>query len=237
MGPLRVVPSLLVAVWAVAGVAEAQGPAPGLRGYATLSSSYWRYGLSQSDGPTLALAIDYEHPTGFFTYGRAVNVDYGPYSYSRDLEVSAYVGYHDRRPGWSWTTSIGRYAYPGTSGYYDYDEWVLGVGVRDRVFYSIAHIDDYYGSRSSGVAQEVSVAFPLRGDFEVGGAVGSFDLADGGPDFTHWNVGVSKLIGRFALDLRRYDSGYERRGWLGDPYGQRYVVSVSYAMRGKPTGR
>ena len=151
----------------------------------------------------------------------------------RDVETSAYVGYHRRREQWSWTASLGRYFYPGADGY-DYDEVSASVGFRDRVFYTASYNDEYYARGASALNQEVSVAFPLPGDIEIGGAVGYFDVS-GGPKITHWNVGVSKLVGRMALDLRYYDGNYEWRNYLGDPDADNYVLSVSYALRGKRT--
>lgn len=229
----RVAPSWVAAVVALlsTGPARAQDPVSDLSGYLTLSSGYWRHGLSQNDGASLQLGVDYQHYTGFFAYARAMNVEYPQNlpGYSRDLEVSAYVGYHDRGDRWSWTVSAGRYVYPDTDGY-DYDEWSASVGFRDRVFYTASYNPDYYVRDRSALNQEVSVAFPLPGDFEVGGAIGYFDIS-GGPEITHWNVGASKLVGRMAVDLRYYDGNYGWRNYLGDPTAENYVLSVSYALR------
>jgi uncharacterized protein (TIGR02001 family) len=180
---------------ACGGAARAQDPASDLNGYVALSSGYWKHGLAQSDGASLQLGIDYQHYTGFFAYARAMNVDY-PQNYegqSRDVEGSAYVGFHRRRAQWSWTASMGRYMYPGTDGY-DYDEVSASVGFRDRVFYTASYNDEYYVRGNSALNQEISVAFPLPGDFEVGGAIGYFDVSGGGPEIAHWQVGVSKLV-------------------------------------------
>lgn len=235
VGRARVTPSLLAVVASLAaGAAGAQASAPSLSGYLTLASGYWKHGLAQYDGASLTAGIDYQHHTGFFTYARAANVEYEPWAGgSRDVEASVYAGFHERRAGWSWTTSLGRYWYPGTGGVYDYNELSLSVGWRDRVFYAVSWNDDFYGWSRSALNQEVSAVVPLRGDFELGAALGSFVISDGGPDITHWNLGVSKLFERLAVDLRYYDGSHERRGWLGDPYAQNYVVSVSYALRGK----
>jgi len=234
LGSWRTAPSWVAVVVALAcgGAAHAQDPASDLNGYVTLSSGYWKHGLAQSDGASLQLGIDYQHYTGFFAYARAMNVDY-PQNYdgrSRDVEGSAYVGFHRRRAEWSWTVSMGRYIYPDTDGY-DYDEVSASVGFRDRVFYTASYNDEYYVRGNSALNQEISVAFPLPGDFEVGGAVGYFDVSGGGPEITHWQVGVSKLVGRMALDLRYYDGNYEWRNYLGDPTADHYVLSVSYALR------
>lgn len=234
MGSWRTAPSWLAVAVALAGsgVACAQDAVSDVNGYVTLSSGYWKHGLAQSDGASLQLGIDYQHYTGFFAYARAMNVDY-PQNYdgqSRDIEGSAYVGFHRRREQWSWTVSMGRYGYPGTDGY-DYDEFSGSVGFRDRVFYTASYNDEYYVRGNAALNQEISVAFPLPGDFEVGGAVGYFDVSGGGPQITHWQVGVSKLVGRMALDLRYYDGDYQWRNYLGDPTADHYVFSVSYALR------
>jgi uncharacterized protein (TIGR02001 family) len=236
VGRARVLPSLLASLVSIApfGVARAQTSTPNLSGYLTLASGYWKHGLAQNDGASLTAGIDYEHHTGFFTYARAANVEYEAWAGgSRDVEASVYAGFHDRRGDWSWTASVGRYFYPGTGGAYDYDELSVSVCLRDRVFYAVSWTDDYYGWSRSALNQEVSAVFPLRGDFEIGAALGSFVISDGGPDITHWNLGVSKLFERVAVDLRYYDGNHDRRGWLGDPYAENLVVSVSYALRGK----
>ena len=234
----RVAPSLVAIVVALVwtGAAFAQAPESELNGYATLSSGYWKHGLAQNDGATLQLGIDYQHYTGFFAYARAMNVEYPQNlpGQTRDLEASAYVGYHDRGDRWSWTVSVGRYMYPDASDY-DYDEWSGSVGFRDRVFYSASYNDEYYARGPSALNQEISLAFPLPANFEVGGAVGYFDITDGA-NITHWNVGASKLVGRMAIDLRYYDGNYEYRNYLGDSRAHNYVLSVSSALKRKPGG-
>jgi uncharacterized protein (TIGR02001 family) len=217
----------------LAGAAGAQDHVSDLNGYVTLSSGYWRHGVAHSDGATLQLGVDYQHYSGFFAYARAMNVDY-PQNYrgqSRDVEASAYVGYHARQGRWSWTTSLGRYLYPGTDGY-DYGEISASVGFRDRVFYTASYSDEYYSGGGSALNQEISVSVPLPSNVEIGGALGYFDLR-GGAEIRHWNIGVSKLVGRMALDLRYYDGDYSWRSYLGDPNADHFVLSASYALRRK----
>jgi uncharacterized protein (TIGR02001 family) len=216
--------------------APAQDAESELGGYVTLSSGYWKHGLSQSDGATLQLGVDYQHYTGFFAYARAVNVEYPQNlpGQTRDVEVSSYVGYHDRGDRWSWTVSAGRYVYPDAADY-NYDEWSASVGFRDRIFYTASYNDEYYARRTSALNQEVSFAVPLPANFEVGGAVGYFDIS-AGAKITHWNVGASKLLGRMAIDLRYYDGNYYYRNYLGDPSAQNYVLSVTSALKRKHRG-
>lgn len=232
MRALRTAPSwvAIAAAFAAAGPVCAQEAVSTLNGYVTLSNGYWKHGLAQTDGASLQLGIDYQHYSGFFTYARAANVEYPqnlPYQ-TRDVEVSAYVGFHDRHERWSWTVSAGRYLYPGADTY-DYGEWSASIGFRDRLFYTASYVDKYYARDDSALNQEIALAFPLPRNFEIGGAVGYFDIA-GGPGIEHWNVGASKLIGRMAIDLRYYDGNYDWRSYLGDPDGQHFVLSLSYAL-------
>jgi uncharacterized protein (TIGR02001 family) len=215
-------------------LAVAQAPVSTLNGYVTLGSGYWKYGFSQNDGASLQLGVDYQHHTGFFAYARVLNAGYPdlPNWLQRDVEASAYVGYHDRRAAWSWTVSMGRYFYPDTGAIYDYDEISASFGVRDRVFYTVSYDPNYYSSSRHALNQNVAVLFPLRGNVEIGGSVGYFDV-ENGIDVTHWDLGASKLFGRFAVDLRYYDSNFDRTNYLGDPDGTHYVVSLSYLLRGK----
>ena len=237
MGTGRVAPWIAIVVALVSTcAARAQDPESELGGYATLSSGYWKHGLSQSDGASLQLGVDYQHHTGFFAYARAMNVEYPQDlpGQARDVEVSSYIGYHDRGDRWSWTVSAGRYVYPDAADY-NYDEWSASVGFRDRLFYTASYNDEHYARGTSALNQEVALAFPLPGNFEVGGAVGYFDISEGAK-ITHWNVGASKLLGRMAIDLRYYDGNYYYSNYLGDPRAQNYVLSVTSALKWKHGG-
>jgi len=234
---VRIVPllssSLLACVASCA--AYAQDGAPSLNGYVTLANGYWNRGLSQNDGLSLQLGIDYQQKRGWFVGGWAANVDYAvekTWSQPREIEAEVYGGYHRRSENWSWTAMLGRYYYPDTAISYTWNEASATVGFRDRVYYTAAYTDQFYGIWRSSLNQELSFALPLRGDFEIGGTLGHFELASAGIDYTHWNLGVSKVVRRVVIDLRYYDSGYDYVDWFGDPTSQ-YVLSVSYALRGK----
>ena len=219
-----------------AGPAAAQSESAGVNGYVTLASGYWIRGLPHNDGLTLQLGVDYQHPGGWFVGAWAANVDYDvEYSYDqpREIETNIYGGYHRRHKDWSWTAMLGHYYYPDTAISYDYDELSATFGYRDRIFYSASYSDEYYGFWESSFNQEISFALPLRGDFEIGGSLGHFSVSETQIDYTHWNFGVSKLLARIALDLRYYESGYDGPVFLGDPGANQYVLSVSYALRGR----
>ena len=229
----RAVPVVLgVVVSACAADAAAQNPLPSLKGYVTLASAYWDHGFAQNDGATLEVGIDYERPSGFFVGARAANVDYAidfSHTRPRDLEVEAYAGYHRRLANWSWTATLGRYAYPGSAVDYDYNQIGGSVGVRDRFFYTASYTNDFYGLERSALNQEVSFVQPLHGDVEIGAALGHFRVRSTNVSFTHWNVGASKVLRRFVLDLRYYDSAYRSLSYLGDP-SDAVVLSISYAL-------
>jgi hypothetical protein len=71
----------------------------------------------------------------------------------------------------------------------------------------------------------------LRGNFEIGGTLGHVEIEATPIDYTHWNLGVSKVVRHVVIDLRYYESGYDYAGFLGDPEHPKYVLSVSYALR------
>jgi uncharacterized protein (TIGR02001 family) len=224
----------LVALAFAARSAVAQSVSPGLNGYLTLGNGYWAHGLSQTDGFSVQAGIDYQLQGGWFAGAWAANVDYVAEVWNaqpRDLAVDLYGGYHRRSADWSWTVTLGRYLYPDTGSMYDYSELSGTVGFHDRVFYTASYSDDFYGRARSALNQELSLALPLRGDIEVGAALGRFALSGTAAEYSHWNVGVSKLVRRVVVDLRYYDSGHDTVGWLGDPDANHYVLSVSYALR------
>lgn len=231
----KLLPSVVLALAASAGTAAAQDAAS-LNGYLTLSNGYWSRGLSQNDGLSVQLGVDYQHQSGWFAGAWAANLDYAiEYSYAqpRELEVDVYGGFHQRGEDWSWTVTLGRYLYPDTAVSYDYGELSGTVGFHDRVFYTASYSDAFYGGEHSALNQELSFALPLRGDVEIGAALGRFAIASTDVDYSHWNVGVSKVVRRVVVDLRYYDSSLGWAGWLGDPDANHYVLSVSYALRGK----
>jgi uncharacterized protein (TIGR02001 family) len=230
---------VLAALALAAPRADAQEATPGVDGYLTLGNGYWSRGLSQNDGLSVRAGIDYQHQSGWFAGAWAANVDYAiEYSYEqpRRLEADVYGGYHQRGEDWSWTVTLGHYLYPDTAIPYDYSELNGTVGFHDRVFYTASYSDAFYGVPHSGLNQELSFALPLRGDVEIGAALGRFEISGTDVEYAHWNVGVSKLVRRAVIDLRYYDSGYDRVGWLGDPDANHYVLSVSYALRSKRSG-
>jgi uncharacterized protein (TIGR02001 family) len=230
---LRLACALLSSIL-LAGAAVAQD-SPSLNGYVTLANGYWNRGLAQNDGLSVQLGIDYQQQAGWFVGAWAANVDYEiekKWGQPRTIESEVYGGYHKRNGNWSWTAMLGRYFYPDTPISYDWNELSATVGYRDRIYYTAAYTDQFYGLWRSSLSQELSFAQPLRGNFEIGGALGHVEIEATPVDYTHWNLGVSKVVRHVAIDLRYYESHYDYAGFLGDPNHPRWVLSVSYALRG-----
>lgn len=232
--------ALCAAVFASAA-APAQTHRPALSGYVSLASDYRLHGLSQTaGGAALQLGIDYQHGSGAFAGGRASNVDFpvdrygagGPYGYgagARRVEADYYAGYDFRRGAWASTVTLTRYAYAGGAGY-DYGELAVTLGFADKLYYTAARSDDLYGSGDAALEQTLGSSWPLgRWGLEIGGSLSrlSTDRVPGG-SYTHWDLGISKLVGPVNLDLRRYGNDVADTYFgLGDPSGG-WVLAVSY---------
>lgn len=207
---------------------------------ATIASDYYAYGLSQTDSSVSGrVAIDYQQPRGFFAGGFAANVDYANdagRAQPRDLQLGYYAGYRSRGSSWSAHVALSGYRYPGSLYDYDYSVVTAGAAYRDRYFVAVSYSANWFGYGRSGEHAEIGTAQPLGWDLELGINAGHVDVDDDPAGaFTYWNVGISRVVDRFAVDLRYHASGAERRSWLGDPYDGRFVLSVSYAVA--PRGR
>lgn len=231
---IRVVVGIVAAVASGAAFrVQAQTPAPNLHSYVTVANAYWRRGLAQNDDSTVQIGIDYAHHSGWFAGAQAANVDYEAErgrADAREIELDIYAGYHGRTRQWSWTASVARYAYPGAPSYYDYNEVGAGVGFRERFFYNATY------SRALGfdaINHELSVAWPVAYGVEIGAAAGRFDFERVPADFTHWNVGASKIWRRLVIDVRYHDNDYGRATAFGDAVANGYVLSATYALHGR----
>src|SRR6185369_17440956 len=179
--------SIMLAAPSAAAFAQ---DSPSLNGYVTLANGYWNRGLSQNDGLSVQLGIDYQQKTGWFVGAWAANVDYAVeknWPEPRKIESEIYGGYHKRSGNWSWTALLGRYFYPSTAVSYDWNELSATVGWRDRIYYTAGYTDQYYGIWRSSLSQELSFSQPLRGNFEIGGTLGHVEIEATPIDYTHWN--------------------------------------------------
>jgi hypothetical protein len=115
---------------------------------------------------------------------------------------------------------------------YDYNELTFSTTFRSRFSYTAGYTDRLYSRPYSAWHHELGLAQPLRFDLELSAALGQFDadVPGYGVEYTHWNIGLSKVIRRFALDLRFFETTAEAASILGDPAGDAWVLSVSYGL-------
>lgn len=239
--PQPVTRTLLLATVALAALVLAAAPAqvpaqPGgdrVSGYVTVTSDYRHRGLSQSRAdPSLQIGGDYQHPSGFFAGVWAATVEYPSdlREDSRRSEILYYAGYNRRVEEWSFSGTLGRYAYPDSPYDYDYNELTGSVDYRGRVAYTASYSDDLYGRNVSALNQEVALRLPLPRHVEVSVSLGRFAADDFGVEYSHWNLGVSKTLRRIGLDLRYYDNDYGFDGPLGMAAEGDWVLSASYGF-------
>lgn len=225
---------LASATAAVSG-AFAQDRAPGVTAYVTVANDYRQRGLSQLDsGVSWQFGVDYEHTSGFFAGGLAANVEYvveETFPEQRNYFVDYYAGYAWGRRDWRFNVALGRYVFPDASVDYDYNEVTFSTTFRKRFSYVAGYTDRLYSRPYSAWYHELGFAQPLRFDLELSAALGRFNAdIPAYRNYTHWNVGLSKVIRRVALDLRFFETTAERASLLGDPAGDAWVLSVSYGV-------
>jgi len=218
-----------------APVAFAQSRAPNLYVSLTLANDYRNWGLSALEsGTSWQIGADYEHASGFFAGVLIANVDYAlkpPYGNPREQVVDYYAGYSFGRRKWKFNVALGAYEYPDMSIDYGYREWSFGARLMNRMFYTASYTEDLYSSAYSAWHHELGMAQPLPWDLELSAALGQVrtDLVAYG-EYTHWNIGISKVLKRAGLDLRFHEASLDQVSYLGNPGGDHWVLSVSYGF-------
>lgn len=219
----------------VAGPAGAQEGPDNLHASLTLATDYVHWGLSQLDsGPSLIIAVDFEHDTGFFAGASAGNVEFATESLRakpRKRILYAYLGGAWRGRVWSGNVAIARSAYPDITYDYDYNELVASVSYRGRVFLTASRTDDLLSLGSGATQVEIGTVWPMPWDLEISAGLGQLRTSDLPKHrYTHGNIGVSKVVGRFGIDLRYHDTTLDAANHLGDPVRGEWVASLSYAI-------
>ena len=200
----------------------------------TVASDYRHHGLSQlTSGVAAQAAVDYRHYSGLFVGGVVNNVDYtrGSFDSQRDVQVSAYAGFGWDFPAWDFNAALHRYAYPGAVVDYDYTAVAMSAIYRERVLASVSYTDALFALWGEALDYELGLIWSLAGETELTATVGRFRArALGDTEYTHWNVGVSKIHRRLGIDVRYYGNSESRALPIGDPSGRRWVLSMSYAV-------
>jgi uncharacterized protein (TIGR02001 family) len=198
-------------------LAAAEGPHSVSANIGAVSNYIWR-GQSQTDnGPAIQGGLDYAHESGFSAGTWISNVDFGDGD-ETNYEWDLYAGFGgDINDDLSYAFKLTYYAYPdgrdldfseiGASTTY---KW-LTLGI-DYTFYGQA--DDAKGV-PNGEANyiEGDLYYHASLDFELPYELGlslrggyyDFRYNDGGNDYGHWGVSISREAGDFGTFSLNYD--------------------------------
>jgi uncharacterized protein (TIGR02001 family) len=211
-------------------------PQGNLRLALLLASDYRHNGLSQTDsGAAARVSLDYERAGGFFAGGYVANVDYAiedSFREPREIELNVYGGYQWRPADWSVNFLLAHYVYPDIAVDYDYTEAGANFAFRDRWFLDLAQGDDYLGVFGTSYRYRAGMALPIVSNLELGLNAGEFRATEVfHTRYGFWDIGLSRLIGRFALDLRYHDNSYYGASFYGATGSdERWVFSVALAF-------
>lgn len=234
-----------LSVWFLAGLGLmvlAQPVRGDVRLSVLMASDYKQNGLSQTrSGPVLRFSTDYTHQSGLFAGGFVSNAEYAwddRLASQRDTLTNIYVGHQWRGNRWASTVSVSRYIYPGYSPNYNYTQTAAGVSYKNRYFLSFARNNDYpYMGRDTNQVRG-GIALPWIWGLEAG--VNAGELRTSGAfdtGYSFWDAGLSKVFGRFALDLRYHDDTYGRARVAGESGDNRWVFSITYAISPRASGQ
>ena len=195
----------------------------------SLSTDYRFRGITQSNNdPAISGGFDYAYtglPVGIFLGTWLSSIDFGPPDSGSpdraDVELDIYGGLTGTLPiakGVGWKLGGYGYLYPGSNtgpgvASYDYVE-VFGALTYDFGTFNVtggfAYSPDYFFESGDGLYVSGDVGVPLPYDFSLAGHVGHQYIDNnaqfGTPDYTDWNVGVSKKWKMFTFKLSYVDT-------------------------------
>ena len=200
-----------------------------------IGSDYKHNGLSLTNSaPTARVSVDYQHTSGFFVGGFVSNVEFAAeenFRKPRELEGNFYAGYTWRKSNWATNVSLSRYLYPDLIISYDYTQAAVNFSFKDKYFLGATRSTDYLSIYRSAYQYRAGIALPTVLDLEVGLNAGRF--RSGGVfdiEYSYWDVGLSRAVGQFALDLRYHENTYDRASLIGDGGTDRWVFSAAIAI-------
>lgn len=213
--------------------ALAQETGSDLSVYLRAVTDYRFRGVSKTnENPAIQAGVDYQHGSGLFVGAWASNIEFPGNEFQedrREVELDLYLGL-TRRLGrrWSALLSVLHYTYPGTSIVDDYTEIAAGLAYDQRMFLNVAHSEDWLGHGVSATDYALNWQQPLQHSFEFGATAGWLDSSYiPGDGYTYWNLGLTKGVGRFSVDVRFHDTSGEARRFFGDLAGNRWVFSFA----------
>ena len=226
--------ALTVFSLSIAGAARADGPAAApsgtrLAGTVGVASQYVTKGVGKSnDEPSASASIELSR-SGF--YG-SVFVSSAELSQGSDAEIVSSLGYRTTIAAIGVDMAVINRDFPGTrpgvdANYTEYQADLSGqmgpVSTRFRVNYTA----DGFASTQEAWWIEIQGGVALDENTKATVAIGD-RTADGGAEYTAWNVGVKrKLPHDLALDVRWYDTDGQS---YGDAYEGRLVAALTYSF-------
>lgn len=223
--PLRASCLAFVAVVSLSAVSTDSG-AVEATGYLVVTTDYVHRGVTQSDGhAAVQLGADLSFDSGFYmgAWASTVDIDNGPTRH-RDTEISYFAGYgRGISDQWLLGGNVVAYTYPGTEGDVDYDyvEYSVVANYDDRFWIEYAYSPDLYDTGEHTHNLDLYAEWPLPAELILGAGAGFYDVSrPSGDDYTYWQLGLTRDLGRFSIDLRYHDTN-------------RYVPVVSTPDRAK----
>jgi uncharacterized protein (TIGR02001 family) len=200
--------------WLTAGllVMLSQTAAPAeLKAYGVLTSDYVFRGVSYSDGhPAVQAGLDVSADSGLYAGAWASTVDLTGGPNQRDAALNFYAGFHYAvNDDWTLGSNVVAYTFPGASGPVDYDftEVSVSASYRDRYWLEYSYTPDLYHTNNSAQNLEVYGEWPLSKTLLFGAGAGVYDVARlSGDDYSYWQAGITRPIGRWSIDLRYHQS-------------------------------
>lgn len=211
----------------------------------SLTSDYVDRGLSNTDeDPAVQASIDWSYK-GFYLGVWGSNTNYS----DADIEIDFYGGY-----AWDWndlSLDVGAlyYYFPGEDKYHsdgldpgngeEADYWETSITVSHSfegwltpaVGVTYFYSPDFFGEDGDGHALQGNLELSLPYEFVLGLETGYQDVAGGkystGYDYLWWQVGVSRDIAGFNLDLAYHEVDDKDEACGGELCDARLVFTVS----------
>jgi len=205
-----------------------------------LSSDYvWR-GVSQTQrDAAISGSFDYSHASGLYAGVWASNVDEFVDGDKANLEIDTYAGYSSELGDTGIGYDIGwlRYIYPGIAAGLDYDWNEYHLALSYSYFSaSVNYTNEVYGDGGdNAVYYTFGGAYEFENGVAIDANIGAYDYSDeatyGDDAHVDWNIGVSKELAGFGLDVRYFGSDSDLEAYVGssDP-SDSVVFTISKSM-------
>jgi uncharacterized protein (TIGR02001 family) len=229
---MRVAMGLLVGALglAAAGTAQAQDNKLGIPGALSgafgFTSDYMFRGISQtSSDPAVQGSLEYSVETGFrdtsvYLSAWGSNVKFTDAS----IEIDVAAGVRGSLAGITYDIGPVFYAYPGAADNLNYDFWEAGLrlgydfGIA-AVVASVYYSPDFFAASGNATYYQVGVDVPLPFSVTLGARYGHQSIDNnvrfGSPDYSDWNIGVSREFLTIVWDLRYFDTDLTRAECAG----------------------